>query len=369
MGVRCVSDPLGCAASTVTHAALGGIFTSLTSWVVASVSWLLDALGHVLAATGRPADVVAAAIPEYHVLSSLAPLVLLIGLGVATLQGIAHADVAGLWRVYLGVAPAAVAAVVLGPRLASIILVAVDQLAGAAAGSAVHRVPELAAIVQVAAVATPGFGAFTLAIVLTVGAWLLWCELVVRSIILTLLIVVVPLVVPLVTIPALRRLGWRLLETFAAVALSKVVIVIALVVGLDDLHGSSALTVVAGAVTLLLATASPFVVLRLIPWMEQSALHATEGLRQRATRAAAALPSSPVVAAARALAPEEPFGPPPSRGPDFGIPEWPSEGDVPLPEQPETRTPFPLGPSQPRHGHRVVLHDDMGPVIGWHWDD
>ncbi len=369
MGLSCVGDPVGCGVRAVTHVAVGGVFGALTDWVVTSVAWLLGALGHVLAATGRPHDVLAAAAPEYHVLAAIAPALLLVGLGVATIQGIAHADAAALWRVYLGVAPAAIAAVVWGPALARVVLVVADQLSTGAAGAAARQVPPLAAAVQLAAAATPGFGAFTLAILMTVGAWLLWCELVVRGIVLTLLIVVTPLVVPLVTIPSLRRLGWRLAETFVAVALSKVVIMVALVVGLDELHGSSVLVVVAGAVTLLIATASPFVVLRLVPWMEQSALHHASGLRQRATHAAAALPSSPVVAAARALAPEPPFGPPASRGPDFGIPEWPSEGEVPMPEQPETPVTFPLGPARLRHGHKVILKDDMGPVIGWHWDD
>ena len=37
-----------------------------------------------------------------------------------------------------------------------------------------------------------------------------------------------------------------------------------------------------------------------------------------------------------------------------------SEGPPPKP---------PIGTPQIRKGHAVVRRDDMGPVIGWHWDE
>ena len=67
---------------------------------------------------------------------------------------------------------------------------------------------------------------FLLSIFVVIGTMLLWFELIVRTVVLTLLLVLVPVIVPLATFPSLRRLGWRLGETFVAVAASKFAIVI-----------------------------------------------------------------------------------------------------------------------------------------------
>ena len=113
-----------------------------------------------------------------------------------------------------------------------------------------------------------------------------------------------PVVVPLATFPSLRRIGWRLAETFITVAASKFIIVITLVLGLDELTGSSATEIIAGAVTLLFAACTPYLVLRVVPIIEQSALHQFDGLRSRATRAVTNAPSSPAAQVVRSMAPD-----------------------------------------------------------------
>ena len=119
---------------------------------------------------------------------------------------------------------------------------------------------------------------FLLAARVVFGTWVLWCELIVRAVVLTLLLVLVPVIVPLATFPAGRRLGWRLAETFLAVAASKFLIVITLSLGFDELLGSSATQIITGAVTLMLATFSPFTLLKLIPFVETAAMHNLEGV-------------------------------------------------------------------------------------------
>ena len=109
----------------------------------------------------------------------------------------------------------------------------------------------------------------------------------------------------------MRRIAWKLLETFLAVAVSKFVIVVTLVLGLDEVTGSSATEIIAGAVTLLLATCTPFLVLKVVPMLDQSALHHFEGLKGRAARTVANAPSSPAGQLAGALTPNvEPPGAP-----------------------------------------------------------
>jgi hypothetical protein len=216
---------------------------------------------------------------------------------------------------------------------------------------------------------TPGFGLFLLALGVVLGTWLLWCELLLRTVVLSLLLVLVPIIVPLSTFPSLRRLGWRLAETFLAVASSKLLIVIALTLGFNELEGSSASEVVVGAVTILLATCSPFVLLRLIPFVEQSALHNLEGVRKHFTQSVSALPSSPVVAAARSLLPESPMPTPTARPDDLGLGMWEPGPDIEFPDHEGPRPDAPVGTPILRGGHVAYRMDDVGPVVGWHFDE
>jgi hypothetical protein len=368
----CFVNPVGCATRSLAKATLGDLFGSLTSWVLSSVSWLLHSTGVVLNAAGEPASIIRAATPEFMTLATVAPVLLLISLLVSTLHSLRHGDASALWRSFLGVAPVCVFAIVAARPLAELTLQAVNQLcttAGSSIGTGEQAVSR--ALTNLTTASTPGFGLFVLAILVVIGGVLLWCELVIRAVVLTLLIVLVPVVVPLAAIPAMRRVGWRLAETFAAVALSKFLIVVTLALGLSELTGTGATTVITGAVTLVLASATPFVILRLIPFIEQSALHSVEGLRQRATRAAsaAASPSSPAAMAVAALAPSVAPPGPPERAEDWGIPMWEPGPDIEMPAFDAEPPPPPLGEPRLRSGHVAYYTDDMGPVVGWHFDE
>ena len=365
----CTYNPLCFAASSVTKATLGGIFDSMTSWVLSSVQWLLSAAGQVLLSASEPTTVVRSATQEFNVLLALSPLLIVLGLAVATLQALRHGDPSSLWRVYFGVAPACVLALFLARPMTTLVLSAVNQLSTSAASTVVQHESTLASAMTNLSPTTPGFGLFLLALGVVIGCFLLWCELIVRTVILTLLLVLVPIIVPLAVFPSLRRLGWRLAETILAVASSKLLIVIALALGLDELHGSSATQVITGVVTLLLATASPFVLLRVIPFVEQSAMHNVEGLRQRLTRSVQNAPSSPLGAAVRSLAPDLPMPGPPERPADLGLAMWEGGPDFELaPTGGEPVAP-PIGQPQHRGGHVAYFKDDKGPVVGWHFDE
>ncbi|MBW4030036.1 MAG: hypothetical protein HIU57_05065 [Acidobacteria bacterium] len=366
----CLLNPVGCATTSLAKASLGDLFGALTGWVLSSVGWLLRTTATVLNATGEPASITRAATPEFLALASLSPVLLLISLLVSSLHSLRHGDLAALWRNFLGVAPACVFAVVAARPLASLFLRMVDQLCTTAAsnvGTGERAVSHALAGLTVAS--TPGFALFLLAGLVVVGGLLLWCELVVRAVVLTLLIVLVPVIAPLAALPAMRRVGWRLAETFAAVALSKFLIVVTLALGLGELSGGGATTVITGAVTLALASLTPFVVLRLIPLVEQSALHGVEGLRQRATRAVAAAPSSPAGMAVAAMAPDVAMPPAPERAEDWGIPMWPPGPDIEMPPFDGEPPPPPVGEPRLRTGHVAYSSDDLGPVIGWHFDE
>ncbi|MDE3083085.1 MAG: hypothetical protein KGJ39_06660 [Acidobacteriota bacterium] len=367
MGVGCLLDPATCAAGLVTHATLGDLFNALTNWVVESVHWILTSAGGVLATTTDPATVTNSVAPLYATLTTLSPILMLTGLMVATLSALRHGDAGSLWRAYLGVAPASVAAIALARPVAGLILRAVNDLSSAASASVLAREGVLADDLHNLVGTIPGFGLFLLAVAVVVGSWFLWCELVVRVVVLSLVLVLVPVVAALATFPSLRRVGWRLAETFVAVAASKFLIVIALVLGLDELTGTSATRVVAGAVTLALAALTPFVLLRVVPVIEQSALHHLEGVRQRATRGTrqAALSAS---RAGAMIAPDTPPAPPETPE-DLGFDLWEGDGEVTLAPPYAGPVPAPVGEPQLRRGHVAYTKDHMGPVVTWHFDE
>jgi len=369
MNPLCLLTPASCAATSIAKATLGDLFDALTSWILNSVQWLLSAAGTVLTSASEPATVVRSASQEFNTLLVLSPILMIIGLLVATLQAVRHGDTASLWKAYLGVAPACVFAVALARPLCVLALTAVNELSSTAASTVIVHEAAIGSAFFNLDIAAPGFGLFLLALGVVVGTWLLWCELIIRTVVLTLLLVLVPIVVPLATFPALRRVGWRLAETFLAVASSKFLIVIALSLGLDELQGSSATQVITGAVTLVLAACSPFLLLRLIPFVEQSALHNLDGLRQRFTRRVTSAPSSPAGALARSLLPDAPLPYPTSRPDDLGLDMWEAGPDFEFPVQTGVKLPVPIGEPTLRGGHVAYRTDEMGPVVGWHFDE
>ena len=364
----CLFSPASCAKS-LAKSTFNDLFNALTNWILSSVQWLLDACTKVLNSASDASTVLAGAKSEFTTLLVLAPILLMMGLLVSTLQALRHGEAQQLWRVYLGVAPACVAGIALARPLASLLIDAVNQMSSAAALNVAQHEVTLAQGLNNLTPTTPGFGVFLLAVFVVVGTMLLWCELIVRTVVLTLLLVLVPVVVPLATFPSLRRLGWRLAETFLAVAVSKFLIVVTLVLGLDEITGSSATEVIVGAVTLLLATCTPFLLLRVIPFVEQSALHNLEGLRNRATRAAMGASSSPVGQIAQSLSPGVEPPSPPQRAEDLGLATWPGEPERPMPPVSDEKSPPPVGQPRLRGGHVAYRTDEMGPVVGWHFDE
>ncbi len=367
--VLCIFSPVSCATTSIAKATLGDVFNALTAWILNSVQWLLAASGHVLTSSSEPSTVVDASTKEFTSLLTISPILMIIGLMVATLQALRHGDASSLWRVYFGVAPACVLGVLVARPMALIILRAVNELSGTAAASVVQDESKIVSTLTSLSSTSPAFGLFLLAAGVVLGSWLLWCELVLRTVVLALLLVVVPIVVPLSTFPSLRRLGIRLSETFLAVAASKFLIVIALTLGFNELTGDSASLVIVGAVTLMLASFSPYVLLRLIPFVEQSAVHNMEGVRRRFTQSVSNAPSSPAVVAARALMPEVPTPSPEDRPEDLGLAMWDSSPEVSVPTSEGPRPDPPIGTPQLRGGHVVLQSDELGPVLGWHFDE
>lgn len=367
--LACLFSPATCAVSALAKSSFSSLFAAVTGWIASSLQWLFAAAGRALNSIGDPELVMRASQHEYATLERVSPILLLLGLLVATIGALRAGEPGRLWRLYFATLPACVAGVVLARPVASTILISVDQLSGAASAgvAAAERqlIPRLDSLTGTA----PGFGLFILVAGLALGTWFLWCELVVRGVVLALLVVIVPLVVPLAIVPSLRRVGWRLFETFTAVAVAKLMIVVTLVIGLAEVDGRGATSLVTGCVTLLLASLSPFVILRILPVVESSSLHAVENLRQRASHGASAWSRSPGAALVERMRPDYVVPPEEMRGEDLGLDMWPGSGEIPFEPYDGPPVAPPVGEPHIPRGWRHVSEDEKGPVIGWHFDE
>ncbi|MCZ7537745.1 MAG: hypothetical protein M5T61_18730, partial [Acidimicrobiia bacterium] len=132
--------------------------------------------------------------------------------------------------------------------------------------------------------ATGGFNTVVMGIVALVAAFMIWIELLIRASLLYLLVAMSPLVFAASVWPAAKGALRRLLELMLAVIVSKLVISIALAVGVAALGGvveadqqgqgvgefaaQGLGKLVVGTAILCMAAFSPFIVLRLIPVAE-----------------------------------------------------------------------------------------------------
>lgn len=368
-GLLCFLTPVSCTATTLGKATVGTLFDALTSWILSSVQWFLASAGTVLSSASEPTTVLHAAGPEFHTLSALSPLLLLVGLLITTLMALRRGESESLWKTYFLVAPACVLGIACAQPVSQLLLTAVNQLCSASSASVVANTATLSKDLLHVAGSTPGFGEFLLAAGVICGTFLLWCELIVRTVVLTLLLVLVPLIVPLGTLQSGRRLVARLAETFVGIAVSKLVIVVTLTLGLSEMVGNSPTEVIVGIVTLALATATPFVLLRLIPFLEYSALHSVEGLRRRFT--SAAVSKGMTVASGVNTMMTPPYEPPspPERPEDLGLSMWPASEPMEITAFNGNPLKPPIGEPTLRGGHVHYGKNEGGPYVGWHFDE
>src|SRR6185312_4923051 len=131
-------------------------------------------------------------------------------------------------------------------------------------------------------------------LLIAVAAFVLWIELLIRAAAVYVAVLFLPLALAALVWPAVAHWCRRLVETLAALILSKFVIVAVLSLaagavasGASGSSGSSGgggfNAVLAGGALLVMATFVPFAILRLIPAVEAGAVGHLEGLRQRGT--------------------------------------------------------------------------------------
>ena len=284
-----------------------------------------------------------------------------------------HGDAGSLWRVYLGVAPACVAGDLRWRVRRDARAEAVNQLSSSAATGVVARTrrpwpSDLLALPTV----DPGFGLFLWRSPSSSGALLLWCELVVRTVVLTLLLVLVPVIAPALHVSrrCVASAGGSPRPSSPSPS-SKFLIVIVLTLGLDELTGRLGDSGHDGGGHAAAGHRDPL--RRPADHSRRRAVGVAPARRAapaRDPRRGRRSPSSPAVAAARALVPDArgAGSAGAARRPRLEI--W--EGDGRPGDAPRRRRraagPGRVNPRS-RGGHVAYRLDEHGPVVGWHFDE
>jgi len=148
---------------------------------------------------------------------------------------------------------------------------------------------------QAAGGPAPAFVVLLGALLVAFGAFMLWVELLVREAAVYVAVLFLPLGLASLVWPAISHWCRRLVDTLAALILSKFVIVAVLALAAGALasgSGTGFAPVLGGGALLLLAAFTPFTLLRLVPAVEAGAVHQLEGSRQRVQQAAVPAPRS-----------------------------------------------------------------------------
>ncbi len=280
------------------------VLSAIVSWIVAGASWLLDQLGAVMSSSTSVNLGAAWFEQHYAVMTALAAVVAVPMLFLSAIQAVYRQSPAVLARAAFVHLPLAGLLTAVAVQLVHLSLTATNALCttvSQSAGSDIRATLEgVSTLFETSGAGVPGFVLGLGALLVVVGAFFLWLELIVRSAAVYVAVLFLPLAMASLVWPAVSHWCRRLVETLAAIVLSKfvVVAVLSLAVGAIAKGTGFAALLTAGAL-LLLAAFTPFTLLRLVPMIESGAALQLEGARQRARQAFGALPRTAAAFALR----------------------------------------------------------------------
>ena len=309
-----VGGVTGSVASSGINAVLGG----LSQWVASGAEWLLSQIGNVLVST-TTIDIGATWFHTHYVeMTALAGVVVLPLLLVSTLQAVYRQNAGQLIRSFFVQLPLALLLGVVAVQIVVLCLSATDAMCAAVAGGSNSDVAALLAGVSSGlgqALADPTMATFVLLLVgllVAAASFVLWLELLVRAAAVYVAVLFLPMALATLVWPAVSHWCRRLVETLAALILSKFVIVATLSLAAAAISsgtagapagatdaGSGFASVLAGGALLVLATFVPFAILRLVPMVEAGAVSHLEGVRQRGMAPLTAVPKTAATFALR----------------------------------------------------------------------
>jgi hypothetical protein len=308
---RSVGSALTGAATGVASAAGDSALRSFTAAVSAAGQWFLQKVGGLINGSTSPNVVNANWFgSQYRVMLALAVVISLPILLVSVAQSIVRVDAMQAIRSAFVYLPIAAIFSAVGPALAQILIDSSDWMSTAISHNAAANAQQfmtdtgswLGAIgAGTVNPAAPVFGVLLGAIVVVLGAFSIWLELLLRSAAIYVAVLFLPLAFAAMVWPTAGRWCRRLIEFLIAIIFAKVFIVAIIDMAAAGLAGGGLADkfegVLAGGALLLMAAFTPIALLRLIPLAEAAVVTAGQqraALRQ-ATQGATAFTSSSVV--------------------------------------------------------------------------
>lgn len=264
------------------------VAAGITRWVLEALTAPIDGALNFLKTSARP-DLTAPWFTDagspFAAVRNLGAVLLVVFLLAGIIHGLIVGDVAGMLRRIAFDAPLAVLGMVGVTVVVDLLLDLTDAMSTAVLGGSDGDALKFLTTFGVQAhSATGGFATVVIGVVALIAAFVIWIELMVRSSLLYLLVALSPLVFAASVWPSAKGVLRRLFELMLAVILSKLVISVALAVGVAALGGMTGTDdqgvgvgefaaqglgkLVVGTAILCMAAFSPFMVLRLIPVAE-----------------------------------------------------------------------------------------------------
>lgn len=262
---------------------------AVTSWVADTAQWILKRVIDFIESSTTPTLDADWFSERYEFMVGLAALVLVPMLIIATIRAVVTQDVGQLVRSFFVYLPASILGTFVAVTITQALLGATDALSASVARNIAGDVSEifdsvgssLSKSVGVANPALPSFAIFFGALLLIIGSFFVWLELLIRSAAVTVAVFFLPMILAGLVWPAAMRWTKRLIEILVALIISKFVIVAVMslaTAALANPGGGGFGTVMGGAALMLMAAISPFAILKLMPMVEGAAIDHLRGM-------------------------------------------------------------------------------------------
>jgi hypothetical protein len=288
-GKQLVTGHVGGAVSTLLGGGAGSVaatastalgLAAIGTWVIGGAGAVLHQAAAALGATTTPQLESTWFSSTYWRMAAIAALLTLPFLFAATVQAALRSDVALLARAAFGYLPLAMLSIAIAAPVTTLLLAISDELCGVISSAASDAGPHLLARIELAVgglalAAKEPFLAFLIGFLMIGAAFALWIELLLREAAVYVVVLMLPLAFAAITWPARRIWAIRAVELLVALILSKFAIMAVLSLGGAAIGASighaSVTGFMAGTVLIMLATLSPWALLRLVPLSEIAA--------------------------------------------------------------------------------------------------
>jgi hypothetical protein len=303
-------DAVANAAGDVVSSAGDSALRGLTAAVAAAGGWVLERVGAAITGTTSPEVNKGWFVSQYQVMLALAVLIALPMLLLSVMQSMLRNNIGNIFKAAFVYLPLAAIFSFIAPAFVQLLIAVSDWMSLAvsanASADAQKFMTEAGTALTTLGVGTatpsvPVFGVLVGALLVLIGGFSIWIELLLRAAAIYVAVLFLPLSFAAMIWPAAWKWAKKLIEFLIAIILAKVFIVAIVALAASGLAnsgwGDGFEGVLAGSAMLLLAASSPVALLKLIPIAEVGIAEAgnqRQALR-RATYAGSVLTGSQVV--------------------------------------------------------------------------